>query len=258
MTGRMDEAPKPATDLLRALYGDLDRPGVPQAGKALGRVLGLGPTLLWTLALASPGAGPILRANLEAFRERLEDLDLEDVVPAAPEIGVPVADKLGYVTDPGLGGLYLNLLAKASGADTAFLAHPGFVPMIASLSPDEAALLPYCDQERPFLEARLTNRTAGSWRTLNPLLTNLEDEADLLFPENLVAYLSNLEGLGLLTIRPDLYLASAESRYQELERAYRPIFATVAHNPGTERLNFERGKLVPTPFGKLFLRACLD
>ena len=254
----MDEPLKPATELLRALYGDLDRPGVRQVGKALGRVLGLGPTLLWPMALASPGGGPILRANLEAFRERLEDLDLEDVVPTAPEVGVPVADKLAYVTDAGLGGLYLNLLAKAAGAETAYLAHPGFVPMIGSLSPDEAVLLPRFEKELPFLEARLTNRSAGSWRTLNPILTSLEDEAELVFPENLVAYLSNLEGLGLISIRPDLYLASAAARYGELEAVYRPIFAAVPHNPATERITFEKGKLMPTPFGRLFISACLS
>ena len=138
------------------------------------------------------------------------------------------------------------------------MAHPGFVPMIGSLSPDEAVLLPYFEKELPFLEARLTNRVAGSWRTLNPILTNLEDEAELLFPENIVAYLSNLEGLGLISIRPDLYLATAEARYRELEAAYRPIFSAVQHNPVTERLTFEKGKLTPTPFGKLFIRACLE
>jgi hypothetical protein len=256
----MDESrrgPQPWADLLRALFGDLQRPGVEQVAQALARVLGLGQTLLWPTVLANP-AGQTLRGNLDSLRERLAELEPEEVAAVAPEIGVPIAERLAYVADPGLADLYLNLLVKAASHATSYLAHPGFVPIIASLSPDEAVLLPFLQKEMPFLEARLSSRVAGSWRTLNPILTNLEDEADLLFPENIVAYLSNLEGLGLISIRPDLYIASADGRYRELEAGYRPIFENLQHNPRTDQITFEKGKILPTPFAKLFIQACLE
>ena len=256
MDGQMNETRKP-TDLLLSLYGDRSRPGVAQVGKALAGVLGLGQTLLWPMALAG-GSGGQLRANLEAYRERLADWDLDEVIGVAPELGVPIAERLAYGADPGLNGLYLNLLTKASAQATAGLAHPGFAPMIGSLSPDEARLLPWLQKEIPFLEGRLSNRGAASWRTLNPILTNLEDQAELVFPENIVAYISNLEGLGLISIRPDLYIASADQEYADLEALYRPLLSSIPHDPRTHAITFTKGKLVPTPFGKLFIKACLD
>ena len=261
MDGRLNEAPRGAwsgADCLRALFGTLDTPGVAQVGKALAQVLGRGQTLLWPMALAGAESGQALRANFEAYRERLAGLDLGAVAAVPPELGVPIAEKLAYVTAPGLCELYLNLLAKASATETAFLAHPGFATMVACLSPDEAGLLPCFEREIPYLEARLTSRVTGSWRTLNPILTGLEDGEDLVFPENIVAYLSNLEGLGLISIRPDLYIASADRRYRELEIEYRPIFTGIGHDPVTEQITFVKGKIVPTPFGRLFIRACLE
>jgi len=246
------------TDFLRALFGSLEAPGAGQVGKALAQVLGRGQTLLWPMTLAGPDGGQALRANLDAYRERLAGLALDDVVAVPPELGVPIAERLAYVTNPSLCDLYLNLLAKASAEETAFLAHPGFATMVACLSPDEAELLPFLQRELPYLEARLTSRVTGSWRTLNPILTGLEDEDGLVFPENIVAYLSNLEGLGLISIRPDLYIASADRRYRELEVEYRPIFTGIGHDPATEQVTFVKGKIVPTPFGRLFICACLE
>ena len=112
--------------LLREIYGDLARPGVQQVGKALGTVFGLGNTVLWPIHLANERSRIYLEKNLEDYRARLEHLPQEKVVPVAPEIGVPIAEKLTYVRDTKLADMYVTLLAKASNADFVWEAHPSF------------------------------------------------------------------------------------------------------------------------------------
>src|SRR5262245_34720346 len=100
--------------LLLEIYGDLAKPGVKQAGRALETVVGLGNTILWPIAWANERSRIALKRNLEKYREEIKHLPEEKVTPVPPEIGVPIAEKLGYVTDEELSDLYVNLLARAS------------------------------------------------------------------------------------------------------------------------------------------------
>lgn len=133
--------------LLPEIYGDLLKPGVKQVGRALETVVGLGNTILWPIAWANERSRIALERNLEKYREEIKHLPEEKVVSVTPEIGVPIAEKLSYVTNEELSDLYVNLLAKASCVDTARFAHPSFVNVINNLSPDEAVLLKEIHQQ---------------------------------------------------------------------------------------------------------------
>ena len=85
--------------LLVEIYGDLARPGVRQVGKALENVLGFGNTILWPIAWANERSRIALESNLERYRVRMEQVPQEKVIAVAPEIGVPIAEKLAYVRD---------------------------------------------------------------------------------------------------------------------------------------------------------------
>ena len=150
--------------LLKELYGDLAKLGVTQVGKALSSVIGLRNTVLWPIHMLNEKARLKLEANLDRYRELLKHIPEEDVVPVAPEVGVPIADKLGYVTDEALRTMYITLLAAASHVKTLRQAHPSFVHIIESMSPDEAALLKYLMQNNgvePCLLVRLANPSQG-------------------------------------------------------------------------------------------------
>src|SRR6267143_429631 len=242
--------------LLKEIYGDLAKPGVTQAGKALGTVLGLGNTILWPLMLLNERAKITLEKNLEQYREELNKVPPAQISEVPPELGVPIAEKLGYVTDEQLSDLYINLLAKASTTDFSHTAHPSFVNVINNLSPDEALLLQHVTNDLPFVEARLKKKSANEWRTLAALITGLERTAKLSFPENCVAYFSNFEGLGLINIRHDLYIADPP-QYEKLEKYYRPILECVPHDKEMWEFMFERGKIEVTPYGELIISACL-
>lgn len=134
-----DIAKTPA--LIQEIYGDQLKPDVKQVGKALESVIGLGNTILWPLTLANECARIALERNMEKYRSQLQDVPEEKVIPVAPEIGVPIAEKISYVSDEQLSDLYINLIAKASTIDTARFAHPSFVNIINNFCPDEAILL---------------------------------------------------------------------------------------------------------------------
>ncbi len=245
--------------LLKAIYGDLAKPGVKQAGKALSTVLGLGNTILWPVALLNEKAKVALESNLEKYRAQMASVPENNVAAVPPEIGVPVSEKLSYVTDDELSDMFVNLLAKASTLSTASSAHPSFVNIINSLSPDEALLLKKFrgQSELPFITARVVNKNAHEWEIIGDLLTGLERMITLSFPDNLVAYFSNFEGLGLIQVHGDTFVAHPPL-YEDLENFYRPSYEACSFDHETHELIFKHGHIKVTPFGSLFMGACLS
>jgi hypothetical protein len=244
--------------LLRDIYSDAAKPGVQQVGRALATVLGLGNTMLWPIALLNARAKLVLQHNLEKYRERLKAEDPEKIVPVPPEIGVPIAEKLTYIADDEIGDLYVNLLASASIGETAGRAHPSFVHVIANLSPDEARMLPFLTHDIPFVEARLVAKKGSEFAVLGSVLTGIEFKADLLFPENVQAYFSNLEGLGIISVRRDVLIVRSQPTYESISDEYRqrPLFTDF--DKDSHELRFMHGKIEVTHYGALFVEACLS
>lgn len=244
--------------LLSEIYGDLLKPGVRQVGKALETVVGLGNTVLWPLTLANERARIALDKNLEKYRAQMAGVQEEDVAIVPPEVGVPIGEKLAYVTDEELSDLYVNLLAKASTKETSKFAHPSFVNVINNLSPDEALLVKelYREGALPFVTANLVKKGTRSFRTIGDLLTGLESRVSLSFPNNLVAYFSNFEGLGLIQVRRDVHIAQPEL-YDSLVARYKPECDALQYDREKEEIEFPRGKIEITSFGRLFMDACL-
>jgi hypothetical protein len=244
--------------LLNDIYGDLLKPGVKQVGKALETVIGLGNTILWPFALVNERSRIALEKNLEKYRRQMESVTEDKTVPVPPELGVPIAEKLTYVSDEQLSDMYINLLAKASSSNTAKFAHPSFVNVINSLCPDEALLLKEIRELEnvAFLMAQLRKRVTHEWRPINDMLLELKCIQKLSFPNNVSAYISNFEGLGLIRVRRDVSLARPDL-YERLEQTYRPSVDAIPFDRATYELVFVRGKLETTTFGQLFMNACL-
>ncbi|MDO8789219.1 MAG: DUF4393 domain-containing protein [Sulfuritalea sp.] len=245
--------------LLVEIYGDLARPGVRQAGKALETILGLGNTILWPIAWANERTRIALDQNLEKYRVRMEAIPEERVVPIAPEIGVPIAEKLAYVRDERLSNLYVNLLAKASDSETIHQAHPSFVNVINNLSPDEALLLEKLrvSGSVPFMTARAES-PQGSFYVLHSSVVSKDLESGLTFPKNISAYLSNLTGLGIINLLADQWIDNKEI-YAEIESASTEHFLNLIQKKenSTERnLVFNKGIIETTHFGLQFMAAC--
>lgn len=246
--------------LLVEIYGDLAKPGVKQAGKALETVIGLGNTVLWPIAWANERTRIALEKNLEKYRKEMESVSEDDVVGVAPEIGVPVAEKLAYVTDERLTNLYVKLLATASNQSGLENAHPSFVNVINNLSPDEALFLEYfvSNDSMPFVLARAVIPDKGSYNVISEPIVPQEALSGLTFPSNIEAYLCNLEGLGLLEVRDDKFL-SDDSIYEPLKVRHREeLMSVLAKTPRFvgRKLDFAKGTVKRTSFGKKFIAAC--
>jgi hypothetical protein len=246
--------------LLTQLYGDLAKPGVAQVGQALSTVLGLGDTILWPIQLLNERARIALESNLERYREKVSQIPPEKVAPVPPEIGVPIAEKLSYVADRDLRELYTNLLAKASNIDTVSQAHPSFVNVLNNMSPDEALLIRQFMQQGaiPFVTPKFFNPSKNLWMTLVVLHFDLYSETTLAFPANLPAYVSNLEGLGLIDVVHRDYLVVPVTVYEALERGLEERFKNTPRLEGFTLFRCARSRIDVTPFGWLFIYACVQ
>lgn len=245
--------------VLKEIYGDLAKPGVAQVGRALSTILGLGNTILWPIYLLNEAARLKLETNLQRYREKLEQVPIEKVSPIPPEVGVPIVEKLGYVTDIELQEMYSALLAKASVGDTQCEAHPSFVNVINNLSPDEAILLKQFmrnNGSEPSLRIRLANPLSGQWIELAAVHIGLDDETKLAYPGNTSAYVHNLIGLGLLNLLPEIPL-SLTNRYPEIDRDARAKYSAIRLLDGFTELQLTRGKVEVTRYGWMFISACL-
>lgn len=254
----MDQIAK-SPAILKEIYGDLAKPGVQQAGKALSTVIGLGNTLLWPVAMLNEKAKLALEHNLEKYREKLENIPEEDISEVPPEVGVPIAEKLSYVSNEELSEMYTELLAKASQKSQANLAHPSFVNVINNISPDEAILLKSIRKMSglPFVEVRWKLKTKNEWQTLNPMLVGISCLSDLQYPNNIHAYISNLEGLGIFQVRQDIFMVG-ENIYEPLEELAKQAYAEIEKQVEDRVIVFNRGKIEITSFAWLLLNACFS
>ena len=255
--------------LLKEIYGDLAKPGVTQVGKALSTIIGLGNTLLWPIQILNERAKLTLADNLNRYRIELENVSEDEVTPVRPELGVPISEKLAYVSDGQLTQLYINLLSKASTMQTADCAHPSFVNIINNLSPDEALLLKelHTVQAIPFISASAFKKQDREYIIISEILTGLETVIPISFPRNIVAYFSNLEGLGLVSIRRETHIAN-DSLYKRLEEQYYATCKEALKDlywdkfqeelpEGLFTVAFKKGNILLSPFGKLFTHACI-
>lgn len=244
--------------LIVEIYGDLARPGVRQVGKALDTVLGLGNTILWPITWTNERSRIYLEKNLEKYRLRLEQIPEEKIVSVAPEIGVPIAEKLAYVRDERLSDLYVSLLSKASCADTVANAHPSFVNVINNLSPDEAQLLEYFtdNEDLMFVTAKWVNPKDHSFSFAGDFLIAPEHMSTLAFAQNVPAYFSNLSGLGLVSAHPGRTLIESKAAYELIESHWKAALPKSHAMQPENELQFELGVITLTEFGRQFIAAC--
>jgi hypothetical protein len=251
---------KAATDpaLLREVYGDLLKPGVAQVGKALGGIIGLGNTVLWPVHLLNERSRIALEANLERYRQRLADVPTEKIDPISPEVGVPIAERLTYLTDPDLREMYTALLSRASIAETKHAAHPSFVNVLNNLTPDEAQLVRQLfsfDGQTPFISVQSRAPGQQGFMELADVYFRLNENVRLVAPHNLSAYISNLRGLGLIRLRADMHLLP-KSIYVPLIEDMNLKHKQLTDPPHNFTLEFPLGKIDMTNFGMMFFSAC--
>ena len=107
-------------------------------------------------------------------------------------------DKLTYATNDEIARLFTNLLTNASNEDRANLAHPSFVSMIERLSSDEARILNAMQKSNDILYCDFDEDVGGAYAPIFNHITAIQKYVKLQYPQNELAYLSNLESMGVL------------------------------------------------------------
>lgn len=248
---------EPFADLLKEIYGDLAKPGVVQVGIALATVIGLLNTCLSPIKFLNEKAELNRQNNLKQLAKRFSEIPPEKIVEAPPEIAVPIAEKLAYVSNEELRNLYIELLAKASTKDLNENAHPSFINIINSLSPDEAILLKILNKIKHIKvstsKKRIKNRNEAFYNNFK----HHEEFDKVIFAQNFSAYLQNFEGLGIISIIDDNSLQVEHikkiGRFIDDKLKYPNSFRSL---PSTTFLNFQMTLFV-THYGRLFLKSIL-
>lgn len=247
--------------LLTEMYSDLAKPAVTEVGIALGTIFGLCNTLLMVITFQNEKAKLKLQHNLEIYRQKIEKIKKENIQEVIPEIGIPVVEKLLYVTDDTLVDLYTELLAKASDKTQCDLAHPSFVNIINNLSPKEARILEYIKRKIRLAVVDISILTDGKskpFETLSELIL-LDDYYDA----NIKAYLSNLIGLGLLI--SDKAIFQNQDVYESIEAKIIQTYSkgiiceegdNLLSNARKGNIEFKRYSYKITEFGDLFISSC--
>ncbi len=251
--------------LLKEIYSDLAKPGVKEVGKAIEGVLGLGNTVLYPLHLINGCADSALQKNLERFREKVTEIPSEYIVPVAPEIGVPILERIAYVSDEKLSEMYLNLLTKASSKYTQDLAHPSFINKLNEMTPDEASFLKKFNLNKTFHGCNFLFRgdiPHKPWSDAEYLYSfSFDIMKGLVYPLKLKIYLNSLESLGIVKINSfplakESDIVNYGLEYEELKTYLNEILPDYGYING----NLFKGEAFSvsiTEIGKAFMEACI-
>ena len=214
---------KPGSSLLPVIYKDLAQPGVKKAGQALATLIELANTTLLPVKLINEKSRLIFHSHMEKYRIRLENIPEDKINEVPPEIGVPILDKLTYVTADEIGNLFVNLLTSASSTDTIDLAHPSFINCINNMSNDEAKLILLLSKTEviPFIQIRALQRDKKGIVDVCKL-TSLGKTTKFAFPNNIEIYLDNLVTLGLLSCYAREALVN-QSMYEDVLEIYNEV-----------------------------------
>ena len=248
--------------LLTEIYTDLAKPAVTEVGIALGTIFGLCNMLLMVIALQNEKAKLKVQHNLEIYRQKLNKIEKENIQEVIPEIGVPVIEKLLYVTDESLVDLYTELLAKASDKTQCNMAHPGFVNIINNLSPKEAQILKFIKKNFRIAMVEVSVADNGLSRPIEKISELILSEE--FYDENTKAFLSNLIGLGVIEENNVLFADSRKyefihNRITEIYSQNIPLkYSSVLNAMKLGNFEFKNYSLRLTEFGDLFLSACTN
>lgn len=252
--------PEDAKEVIGAFYSDAVHPTM----KAVGNIVAL-PFQAIDAALSKPKLWVLERQyNYERTRnilaEKLKDVSPDKIVPPDNYVAVPALQQISYCFDSDeLRNMYANLLAASMQSDKKWGIHPAFVDIIKQLTPDEAKILkeipPNMYTYLPALDVRIKHKNGSGFQVI---YSNYSDIAEKICdcPQNICAYLENLDRLKLIELDKDTFLTNDEV-YDNLKRS--PRIQKIMSRTLTEDdvYDFNRGCFRLTSFGLSFVKMCI-
>ena len=249
------------TQLVGNLYRDLFQPSMKNIGKTLGSVVEFVTLFQVPIQYVNEKVKLNYSKRLREYAKKLEDIPEEKKCEVNPQIGVPIMEKLGYITNDEIADLFTNLLTKASSIDTVNLAHPSFVQLIERLSVDEAKIIRYLFAKEyiPCISFHAYYKERNGFKDLLEKGTFLSFEINFSFPKNEKLYLDNLVSMGILDISHGKYLTD-ETIYEPLYKLHRyeQLVNELCNDENSPFKEIDKDKSFyqVTNFGKAFIKAC--
>lgn len=245
--------------LLALVYKDLLRPSVQVIGKSLKAVLEFVSTPFMALQLQNDKVKLNLEKRLDEYAQKLHSIPEDKRCEVHPQIGLPIIEKLTYTTCDEIADLFTSLLACASSIDTANTAHPAFISMIERMSPDEARILEYLKNKEDiqYCDINVYSNQNSGYDTLFEHVTMIKEDVALIYPENTNAYLANLVSLGILRDKKGTFRMD-KTQYNRIKGKYQVEELTAKFVPERwKSIDVEESYYQVTPFGRLFIQACI-
>lgn len=248
--------------IFEELYKDMAQPAARNIGLALGAITSIGLFLHLLSSWSTDRLNICLKKNLDEYAERMKDVPPEDVSEVPPEIGVPIIEKLSYVTNEELRKLYIELLAKASIKEENDKAHPNFVNIINSISPDEAILLKFIKEKEWLSFVDVAMKAENYKQYIIDELVCIYPNIGLTFENNLTSYIYNLSANGIVNILKNQSIGDANeyNRYKiylnNKKNHYESIYSDIQNVTSREdKYSLIKGVIGLTDYGKFFLRS---
>lgn len=252
---------KDVPNVLEQVYEDLAQPSVKAVGLALGTVFEFSTSMLLPVKLLNEKFKLNFTKRLNEYKDKLEAIPEGKRCVVHPQIGTPIIERLTYTTTDEIADLFTTLLTNASNDDRVNLAHPSFISIVEHLSTDEAriikylkdhSVIQYCDFKG------MINSERGGFIIIVPRATLITRDVKLDFENNIGAYLSNLESCGILVDKIGMHKIDT-SVTDEICREYYLEQIKKDYVPSHfKAIEVSRGFLEVTPFGKMFIDACLS
>lgn len=254
-------------DLLKLVYSDLASPSVKKVGEALSVVFGLGNTLLLPIKLLNDRTDVLFKNSMEKYRRKLEAIPVESVNKVAPEIGIPILEKLLYIQEEDLSDLYIELLANASNKSKCGYVHPLNIHILNMLTPDEAILLKnmsiaFKQTGFPYIKSINTimrTQNDGTYRQLkeNAIHKKYFNNIQGIDVESL--YINNLITLGLINSEYTQAVIDKENEYIEIENELKTLYSDFMYiselGHTGQNLEYSKGYLKMTTTCECFLKS---
>ncbi len=245
--------------LLALVYKDLLRPSAQVIGESLKAVLEFASTPFMALQLQNDKLKLNLKKRFDEYAQKLDSIPEDKRCEVHPQIGLPIIEKLTYTTCDEIADLFTSLLASASSIDTANTAHPAFISMIERMSPDEARILEYLKDKEDiqYCDINVYSNQNSGYDTLFEHVTMIEEDVALIYPENTNAYLANLVSLGILCDKKGTFRMD-KTQYNRIKGKYQVEELTASLVPESfKSIKVEESYYQVTPFGRLFIQACI-
>jgi hypothetical protein len=260
--GIIKQAIDSATALTKAvpIYEDAVQPIAKETGKALGTLGKAVNVALAPISLVVWGYDQMQYFLENKVSEKLENVPEDRITTPPPHVAGPAVEALKFTgQNETLQDMFANLIANSLDSKTALEAHPSFVDIIKSLSPDEGLILKVfaSAQQLPMVDVKLQNKKERGFNILHRNVSQVGTIAGCEHQQLTPNYLDNLCRLGILEIPSGRRLNDAKA-YEAITNA--PSIEQLKKQfEGNENhsIGFDQKFITVTGIGRQFINACI-